>query len=433
MPHSGRERDWQRTKAPSWTPEPEVVHSRLEAQVANPEDLAGLSFADLGLGAGIVGALTGLGASSPFPIQAASIPDVLAGRDVLARGRTGSGKTIAFAAPIVELLLRNRPEKRQVGRPPRALILAPTRELAMQIDKTTQAIARAVGIFTTTVVGGVRQDGQVRALRKGVDILIGTPGRLQDLERQGKLDLSEVEITVIDEADHMAELGFLEPVQEILRSTRPDSQRLLYSATLDKQVEAIVDEFLKHPSIHEIAGEDQASGTIDHTVLVVERDDADAVVERLARTPGRVVIFTRTRAGADRLADYLVDAGTPAVALHGDLTQSRRMRSLDQLKRGKVDVIVATDVAARGLHVDNIELVVQADPPDDSKAYMHRAGRTGRAGRQGAVVTLIRPRARRRIDELLSRAGIDAPMIPVDPTSAVLDRFGAADVGDESA
>lgn len=401
----------------------DAVRERLAARTVRAEDVAGAAFADLGLGAGIVGALTGLGASDPFPIQAAAIPEVIAGRDVLGRGRTGSGKTIAFAAPIVELLLRNRPERRAVGRPPRALILAPTRELAAQIDRTVQAVGKAVGIFTTTVVGGVRQGTQVRALERGVDILIGTPGRIEDLVAQRHLDLGRVEIAVLDEADHMCELGFVEPVQRILRMTRPDSQKLLFSATLDRDVDALVHEFLRDPAVLEVADETQETSTIDHRVFVVERDDKDAVLDRLARAAGPVLMFTRTRSYAERLTEQFVEAGIRAASLHGDLNQARRTRSLDLLQRGKVDVLVATDVAARGIHVDRVALVVQADPPDEYKTYTHRAGRTGRAGRAGVVVTIVAPSRRRRMQELLERAEIDAPMIPVGPADAALDEF----------
>ncbi len=401
---------------------------RLEAQATAAADVEGVTFADLGLGAGIAGALKSMGAETPFPIQAATIPDVLAGKDVLGRGRTGSGKTIAFGSPIVELLLRNRPERREIGRPPRALILAPTRELAQQINHTVMGVGRAVGIFTTVIVGGVRQGMQVESLRRGVDILIGTPGRIEDLVEQGVLNLGAIEIAVVDEADHMCELGFLEPVQRILRRTRPGSQKLLFSATLDSEVATIVREFLPEPSVHEVAGEDQATSTIDHQVLVADRYDKDAVLEQIVRNPGRIVVFTRTRAYAERLQEQFVDAGVAAVSLHGDLTQARRNRALEKLRRGKVDVLVATDVAARGIHIDDVALVVQADPPDEYKTYLHRAGRTGRAGNDGRVVTVIAPARRKRMQQLLERAEIEAPMLPVAPGDDLLDALTAIDV-----
>jgi superfamily II DNA/RNA helicase len=415
-----------------FAPKEDVVLDRLEAQATRAEDIEDVTFADLGLGTGIAGALKSMGAPTPFPIQAATIPDVLAGRDVLGRGRTGSGKTIAFGAPIIELLMRNRPERREIGRPPRAIILAPTRELAQQINHTVMGLGRAVGIFTTVIVGGVKQDRQVEALRRGVDIVIGTAGRIEDLVEQGRLNLGGVEIAVVDEADHMCELGFLEPVQRILRGTRPGSQKLLFSATLDSEVATIVREFLPQPAVHEVAGEDQATSTIEHQVLVADRFDKDAVLEQIVRNPGRIIVFTRTRAYAERLAEQFDDAGIAAASLHGDLNQSQRNRALEKLRRGKVDVLVATDVAARGIHIDDIALVVQADPPDEYKTYLHRSGRTGRAGHNGRVVTVIAPARRKRMQDLLQRAEIKAPMIPVRPMSEVLDTLTVPPVSAEA-
>ncbi|MWJ80620.1 ATP-dependent helicase, partial [Clavibacter michiganensis subsp. michiganensis] len=398
--------------APRHAPAEDVVLERLEAQATTAKDVDGVTFAALGLGQNIVRVLEELGAASPFPIQAATIPDVLAGRDVLGRGRTGSGKTIAFGAPLVERLLENDGAKnRKMGRKPRALILAPTRELAMQIDRTVQPIARSVGLFTTTIFGGVPQFKQVGALQRGVDILIATPGRLEDLIDQGRLDLSEIVVTVLDEADHMCDLGFLEPVQRILRQVKKDGQRLLFSATLDKGVATLVNEFLPNPSVHEVAGEDQASSTIDHRVLLIEQRDKAAIIEQLSSGEGKTLIFARTRAFAEQLADQLEDAGIPATSLHGDLNQARRTRNLQLLTSGKVRVLVATDVAARGIHVDDIGLVIQADAPDEYKSYLHRAGRTGRAGKQGTVVTLITKARRRRMDDLLGRAEIKATTV----------------------
>ncbi|WP_353807781.1 DEAD/DEAH box helicase [Agromyces sp. SYSU T00194] len=398
----------------AYTPEDDVVLERLEAEAISAEAVEGVTFADLGLGGNIVRALGDLGAEHPFPIQAATIPVVLEGRDVLGRGRTGSGKTIAFGAPTVERLMQmwassgKTGEKRKLGRAPRALILAPTRELALQIDRTVQPIAQSVGLFTTQIYGGVPQGRQVGALQRGVDIVIGTPGRIEDLVEQRRLDLSEVEITVLDEADHMCDLGFLEPVQRIIRRTRAGGQKLLFSATLDTGVAALVGEFLVDPAVHEVAGETQASGTIEHRVLVIRNDQKRDIVAQLARHRGKTLVFSRTRAFAEDLVEHLEDRGVFAVALHGDLNQARRTRNLQQLTSGKVDVLVATDVAARGIHVDDIDLVIQADAPDEYKTYLHRSGRTGRAGKRGVVVTLI-PRGRhRRMTELLGRAEIEA-------------------------
>ncbi len=413
------------TSAP-FTPNDDVVLERLEAQATTASDVEGVTFEQLGLGGNIVAQLAQLGAPSPFPIQAATIPDVLAGRDVLGRGRTGSGKTIAFGAPLVERLMENNGAKnRKMGRKPRALILAPTRELAMQIDRTVQPIARSVGLFTATIFGGVPQYRQVGALQRGVDILIATPGRLEDLIEQGRLDLREIQITVLDEADHMCDLGFLEPVQRILRQTAPGGQRLLFSATLDRAVASLVNEFLTDPAVHEVAGEDQASSTIDHRLLLIEQREKSAIIEQLVQGEGKTLIFARTRAYAEQLADQLEDAGVPATSLHGDLNQSRRTRNLQMLTSGRVKVLVATDVAARGIHVDDISLVIQADPPDEYKTYMHRSGRTGRAGKHGTVVTLVNRSRRRRMEELLNRAEVTAMVQPATAGDVLLDELAA--------
>jgi len=407
-----------------------VKLEKLQAEVVTAAEVDGKTFGDLGLGQNIVRALAELGAEQPFPIQAATVPDVLAGRDVLGRGRTGSGKTIAFGAPLVEKLMEHRGgTKRAVGRAPRALVLAPTRELALQIDRTVQPIARAVGLFTTQVYGGVPQGRQVGALQRGVDIVIGTPGRIEDLVEQGRLDLSEVVVTVLDEADHMCDLGFLEPVQRILRRTAQvtpqgdRAQKLLFSATLDRGVATLVDEFLVEPAVHEVAGEDQSSATIDHRLLLIEQRDKTEIVEELASGPGKTLVFARTRAFAEQLADQLEDAGIRATSLHGDLNQARRTRNLQLLTSGRVSVLVATDVAARGIHVDDIELVVQADLPEDYKTYLHRSGRTGRAGKEGTVVTLVTKPRRRRMEELLERAEITATAEPAAPGDRLLEEL----------
>ncbi|KQV25781.1 DEAD/DEAH box helicase [Yonghaparkia sp. Root332] len=421
-----RDSEFYPTRAQHTGPQDDVVLARLTADAVLATDVEGVTFRDLGLGDNIARTLAELGAHSPFPIQAATIPDVLAGRDVLGRGRTGSGKTIAFGAPLVERLMENGGgRRRQPGRNPRALILAPTRELALQIDATVQPIARSVGLFTTQIYGGVPQGRQVGALQRGVDIIIGTPGRIEDLIQQGRLDLSEVVITVLDEADHMCELGFLEPVQRILRETADGGQKLLFSATLDSGVANLVTEFLHDPSVYEVAGEDQQSSTIDHKVLLVEQRDKRAVIEQLASGAGKTLVFARTRAFAEELAEQLDDAGIPATSLHGDLNQRNRQRNLDKLTSGRVNVLVATDVAARGIHVDDISLVIQADAPDEYKTYLHRSGRTGRAGKVGTVVTLITRPRRRRFEELLDRAEIVASTDEVRAGDRLLDELAA--------
>ena len=403
-----------------------VVLERLDARITTAAEVQGIAFGDLGLGANIVRVLGELGAEQPFPIQAATIPDALAGRDVLGRARTGSGKTIAFGAALVERLLqlkaegafagdgkpaRERPRRgerqrapKRAPRNPKALILAPTRELALQIDRTVQPIARSVGFFTAQLVGGVPLDPQVHALERGVDIVIGTPGRVRDLVNRRKLDLREVLVSVIDEADHMCELGFLEPVQRVLRDTVRGGQRLLFSATLDSGVSDLVSEFLRDPAVHEVAGE--AVSEAEHRVLVVLREHKDRVLVELASRPGRTMVFCRTRAYAERLAELFEADGLRVTALHGNLSQARRERNLERFASGKASVLVATDVAARGLHVDDVDLVVQADPPDDYKTYLHRAGRTARAGRDGLVLTVIPRTRQKRTRELLEQAEI---------------------------
>jgi superfamily II DNA/RNA helicase len=413
-----------------------VLERLTTASLDAPTVAEGTTFATLGLGANLVRTLETLGAISPFPVQAATIPDILEGKNVLGRARTGSGKTIAFGAGIVERLMRlwtarregDGSGKRGIGRPPRGLILAPTRELALQIDRTVQALARSVGLFTTQIYGGVPQHKQAVSLRRGVDIVIGTPGRIEDLVAQGLLDLSQVEMSVLDEADLMCDLGFLEPVGRILRLTQPTGQRMLFSATLDTAVASLVDEFLTDPVVHEVDREQQQA-TISHHVFVIDRADKTAVVEELARRSGKTLIFSRTRAFAEDLAERLDEDGIPTVSLHGDLSQAKRTRNLGKLDRGRVDVLVATDVAARGIHIDDIDLVVQADAPDAYKSYLHRAGRTGRAGKHGTVVTLVTARGRRRMDDLLRRAQVNAEYADVAPgedLAALLPTLAAA-------
>ncbi len=408
----------------------DVVLEHLVAHAVTAGEVDGIGFGDLGLGQNIVRVLAELGAATPFPIQAATIPDVLAGRDVLGRGRTGSGKTIAFGAPLVERLLAlsagaDKGSRREFGRAPRALILAPTRELALQIDRTVQPIAQSVGLFTTQIYGGVPYARQLGALQRGVDIVIGTPGRVGDLAAQGKLDLSKTIITVLDEADHMCELGFAEPVQEILDRTAQGGQKLLFSATLDKGVADIVERYLVDPAVYEVSGEDQASSTIDHQVLLLDQRDKQQVLIELASGPGKKLVFARTRAFAEQLADMLDEAGIRAESIHGDLNQSRRTRALEKFTSGRVDVMVATDVAARGIHVDDIALVIQADAPDEYKAYLHRSGRTGRAGKEGTVVTLVPRSRRRRTEELLARAEIEANWTSVVPGDSFIEELAA--------
>ncbi|HWC20814.1 MAG TPA: DEAD/DEAH box helicase [Flexivirga sp.] len=363
------------------------------------------SFDALGVPARLVDVLAAQDISTPTPIQAATLPDSLAGRDVLGRGRTGSGKTYAFALPLVSRLQESN-AKRTPGRP-RALILAPTRELVAQIQDAIKPLADAAQLNTLTVIGGVGQNPQVRGLRSGVDILIACPGRLEDLISQGHCSLAAVEITVLDEADHMADLGFLPGVRRLLKQTPASGQRLLFSATLDKAIDGVVREFLHNPVTHEADSAQSPVAKMSHHVLhIANRDLRVPVLADLASAPGRTVVFTRTKYGAKALARQLNKRGVPAVDLHGNLGQNARTRNLAAFHSGAANTLVATDVAARGIHVDDVALVVHADPPAEHKAYLHRSGRTARAGAEGTVITLMTDDQRNDVRSLTKAAGI---------------------------
>nr|WP_225751808.1 DEAD/DEAH box helicase [Pseudoclavibacter sp. Marseille-Q3772] len=412
--------DPQRT--PARESAPPTAPARLETVRVDPASVADISFADLGLDERLITALARSGASAPYAIQAATIPDALAGRNVLGRAQTGSGKTIAFGAALVQRLFRMRgPRAGQPGRAPGALVLAPTRELAVQIDKTIRPLAHALGLYTAQLYGGVTHKNQLTALERGVDIVIGTPGRVNDLAQRGHLDLGQVVIAVLDEADEMSAMGFIDQVERILDHTRSTGQRLLFSATLDEDVRRVIDLYMPAPVAYEIAGE---AGTIDHRVYIVTRGDKDAVTAQLARTPGLVLIFMRTKLGVERMVEALKAHEVKSLPLHGDLSQGKRTANLRSFSDGRVRVLVATDMAARGIHVPNVRLVVQADPPDKFKTYLHRAGRTGRAGEQGTVVTLVAPSRREKMRQLLELAEVDVPMIPTSAGGAELDEFG---------
>ncbi len=375
------------------------------------------TFADLGVPAPIAAALSAQGIESPFPIQIDSLPDTLAGKDVLGRGKTGSGKTLAFSIPIVARLSSAAKARGLEGKP-RALVLAPTRELATQITNTIQPLAEAMNLRVTTIFGGVSQARQVKALREGVEIIVATPGRLEDLMGQGLLKLDAIEITVLDEADHMADLGFLPGVTRILSATPRGGQRLLFSATLDNGVQKLVDKFLQNQVMHAV---DEANSPVSQmTHHVFEAFDAEAkkrLVFALASGSDRRILFMRTKHHAKKLAKSLTQAGIPAVDLHGNLSQAARDRNLEAFSAGKAKVLVATDVAARGVHVDGVGLVIHVDPPAEHKAYLHRSGRTARAGASGDVVTISLPTQRRDLSELLSKAKITVKPQPVDEKS----------------
>ncbi|MPZ97300.1 MAG: DEAD/DEAH box helicase [Propionibacteriales bacterium] len=362
------------------------------------------TFAELGLPAALVTALAKTGITEPFPIQAATLPDSLAGRDVLGRGRTGSGKTYAFVLPVLARLAASGTQ-RKPGRP-RALILVPTRELASQIDAAMAPLARALGLRTLTVFGGVGANPQITALRRGVDVLVACPGRLEDHVRSGHAKLDAIEVSVLDEADHMADLGFLPGVRRLLSLTPADGQRLLFSATLDAGVNVIVKRFLTRPVTHSVDSAQSPIDAMTHHVLHVHHDHRLPVLVDLAAAPGRTLMFTRTKHGAKRLARQLVSSGVPAVELHGNLSQNARTRNLDAFSDGSATTMVATDIAARGIHVDDIRLVVHADPPVEHKAYLHRSGRTARAGADGTVVTLMTDAQVADVRTLTRKAGI---------------------------
>jgi superfamily II DNA/RNA helicase len=376
------------------------------------------TFAELGVPAPLVTALTRQGLTTALPIQQATLPDTLAGRDVLGRGRTGSGKSLAFALPVLARLAASRTAR--TSRRPRGLVLVPTRELAGQLRLTFEALNHSTGLRTAVVYGGVSQHGQSAALRQGVDVLIACPGRLEDLIAQGLCDLSAVEITVLDEADHMADLGFLPAVRRLLDQTPARGQRMLFSATLDNGVDVLVRRYLDAPVTHAVDSAATAPPEMTHHVLHVTADDKHAIVRELASGVGRSVLFTRTKHTAKRLARQLSAAGIPTLDLHGDLAQSARERNLAAFRSGDVRVLAATDVAARGLHVDDIELVVHVDPPAEHKAYLHRSGRTARAGTNGAVVTVVTPQQRHDVADLIRRAKIRPTPISVRPGASAL-------------
>ena len=372
-----------------------------------PERTAGASdamaFGDLGVPATLVAELTRQGLLEAFPIQAATLPDSLSGRDVLGQGRTGSGKTLAFSLPLVARLAAT-PTRRKPGHP-RGLVLVPTRELATQVAAVIAPLARAAGMRVATIFGGAPYGAQRKALEGGVEIIVATPGRLIDHIEQGTASLSAVEITVIDEADHMADQGFLPVVRRLLAATPASGQRLLFSATLAGGVQALVDAFLTDPISHVAQAESPV--LLEHRVIVVPEDQRAATVARMAREE-RVVVFTRTKRRATRMSRDLKAAGVMAVDLHGDLPHNRRQRHLDAFSDGSATALVATDIAARGIHVDDVPLVVHADPPVEHKAYVHRSGRTARAGAAGAVVTVTSLDQVAHVRGLLAKAGVSA-------------------------
>jgi len=387
---------------------------------------AAQSFADLGVPAPLLNVLAADDKTTPFPIQVDTLPDTLAGRDVLGRGKTGSGKTLAFSLPMAARLGgKLAGGKRRAGHP-LGLVLAPTRELATQIDAVLAPMAAAYNLTTTTIFGGISQNRQVAALKAGVDIVVACPGRLEDLMQQGFVHLDAVEITVLDEADHMADLGFLPVVTRILDKTPMNGQRMLFSATLDNGVDKIVKRFLHNPVTHSVDDANSHIEAMTHHVFEVATPEAKTeLVRTLASGTGRRILFMRTKHHAKKLAKQLTESGIPSVDLHGNLSQPQRDRNLAAFSDGSAKVLVATDVAARGVHVDNVELVIHVDPPTEHKAYLHRSGRTARAGSEGDVVTISLPAQRRDLAQLLRKAAIAVTPQQVTATSpAVTELVG---------
>ena len=381
-----------------------------------------MNFAELGVPASLAQILAKQGITTPTPIQAATLPDSLAGRDVLGRGRTGSGKTYAFLLPLVARL--DASKMPAMPRKPRALILAPTRELVGQIHASLVPLAKAAGLSTVVIYGGVGQGPQTTALKKGVDIVIACPGRLEDLMGQSYADLSNIEVTILDEADHMADLGFLPGVRRIMDKTPRQGQRMLFSATLDKAIDVLVKRYLDKPMTHEADSAQSPVSTMQHHVLHLSREQRVPVLVDLASAPGRTVVFTRTKHGAKALARQLNKSGVPSVDLHGNLSQNARTRNMEMFHSGKATTLVATDIAARGIHVDDVALVIHADPPTEHKAYLHRSGRTARAGAEGTVITLMTDEQQRDVRDLTRLAGIKATTTKVSgPGHAMLEQL----------
>ncbi|EST21942.1 DEAD/DEAH box helicase [Streptomycetaceae bacterium MP113-05] len=380
------------------------------------------AFADLDMPRPLLAALEAEGVSVPFPIQGATLPNTLVGRDVLGRGRTGSGKTLAFGLAMLARTAGQRSEPRQ----PLALVLVPTRELAQQVTDALTPYARAVKLRLATVVGGMSIGRQVNALRSGAEVVVATPGRLKDLIDRGDCRLNQVGITVLDEADQMADMGFMPQVTALLDQVRPEGQRMLFSATLDRNIDLLVRRYLTDPVVHSVDPSAGAVTTMEHHVLHVHGADKHAATTEIAARDGRVLLFLDTKHAVDRLTRDLLASGVRAAALHGGKSQPQRTRTLSQFKTGHVTVLVATNVAARGIHIDNLDLVVNVDPPSDPKDYLHRGGRTARAGESGSVVTLVTPNQRRDMARLMAAAGITPQTTQVRSGEAELQRITGA-------
>ena len=379
-------------------------------------DTASSSWAELGVSTELLSTLKRQGIDTPFPIQAKTLPDAISGRDVLGRGQTGSGKTLAFGLAMITRLAH----RKATAKHPLGIVLVPTRELAMQVTDALMPYAQAVELDIRLIAGGMPYAKQIDALKRGVPIIVATPGRLNDLVEQGHINLSKIEITILDEADQMCDMGFMPQIVEVLDMTKPNSQRLLFSATLDADVDKIVRKYLHDPVEHATNSGKASVKTMTHYLFITYSEDKPAILAEIGSRKGKTMFFARTQAGVDRIAKDLANKGVPAGALHGGKTQAVRTRTLNAFKEGLTNVLVATDVAARGIHVDGVSLVVHIDPPNDHKDYLHRAGRTARAGETGKVVTMIGPRQQKAVTAMTSRAGVDPEVVKVKPMSKEL-------------
>ena len=404
-------------------PREKVSTERVSSKTAMSEetsevalDTASSTWAELGVSTELLSTLKRQGIDSPFPIQAKTLPDAISGRDVLGRGQTGSGKTLAFGLAMITRLAH----RKATAKHPLGIVLVPTRELAMQVTDALMPYAQAVDLDIRLIAGGMPYAKQIDALKRGVPIVVATPGRLNDLVEQGHINLSKIEITILDEADQMCDMGFMPQIVEVLDMTKPNSQRLLFSATLDADVDKIVRKYLHDPVEHATNSGKASVKTMTHYLFITYSEDKPAILAEIGSRNGKTMFFARTQAGVDRIAKDLANKGVPAGALHGGKTQAVRTRTLNAFKEGITDVLVATDVAARGIHVDGVSLVVHIDPPNDHKDYLHRAGRTARAGETGKVVTMIGPRQQKAVTAMTSRAGVDPEVVKVKPMSKEL-------------
>ncbi len=393
----------------------------------NEGQMTTTQFADLGVDQDLVDALTERGISAPFEIQSLTIPDGLAGRDVCGRAKTGSGKTLAFGLPLVQLLSNALP-----GRPT-GLALVPTRELAVQVCRELEPLAKVRNISVLAVYGGAPIEKQIAALEKGVELVVATPGRMIDLIERGELSVADVERVVIDEADRMADMGFMPQVEWILRRAEADHQTLLFSATLDGMVGGLISRYQNDPVMHEIAAGEATVEEMEHRFLAVHEMDRVKVAAAIIDGSNRTIVFSRTKWGADKLTRKLVEEGVDAAAIHGDLRQSQREKALGDFAKGKVKALVATDVAARGIHVDDVDVVIHYDPPSDAKTYLHRSGRTARAGEAGVVVSLVVWNEELEVRKLLRRLGMKFPIVEVFSNDDRLSDLHAWDPTEEAA